>query len=118
MIVILERPSDETYDDLSPIEKWLCHPGQSLHQTAGWNNGAADAPPPYTHIWPSPRPKVTYTLVKGQESFVVTAEVLLVVTEGVYVGSLNPLSADLLLWEEITTSTIPLSDLRLGHPPA
>jgi hypothetical protein len=116
-----EKRDGETYDDLSPIEQWLCQPTQFPHTgpTYSFGNGGGTEGKSDRHLWPVPRPRVTYTWLAVQTwetDETRTSPVLLTVTEGVYVGERIE-DVTLIAWDEIESSTIPLSDLKLGHPP-
>lgn len=69
---------------------------------------------------PRPRPIITATVrVEGGIVERVTFPLLLVLDEGIYMGQVtdsNSYHAWFVPWEDIVSSTIPLGELRVGHP--
>lgn len=78
--------------------------------------------PSRNFMWPFPRPKIVALVWCHEISqpIEVTYDLLLVLDEGVYLGDINGAyyKAYFVPWDDVMSSTIPLSDLRSGHPPA
>jgi hypothetical protein len=109
---------------LDPIEEMIRQPGQSPVQsgTPGEGMSAYTDATTYLHlIHPGERPAVHYLRRSSDGEAIEDAdgEVVLVMEEGCYVASRqhSPDQRRFIPWEDIESSTIPLSDLRRGHPP-